>query len=216
MNIGDKIISGAASQFGREFGRAGANQILKGKNAIYHQQVGQTESDLTGRIKSSDSHSVILYKEIRKVNFVSTEKANFTRMIKLFSLVNEVIDTTEINCYTARLLKDTLDLYIRKIEQGRALFKWNYNEESMTDKDVEAINRLNKLNEQATEILRKIIDIYTYMNENTANFHAQVEADKKAIADARRRQEDESKTAQWIIAIVIGIGMIISAIIKAN
>jgi len=47
MDIASTIIKGAASQFGREFGRAGANGILKGKNAIYIQGVG----DLQGRIK---------------------------------------------------------------------------------------------------------------------------------------------------------------------
>lgn len=32
MNILNDVVSGAARQFGREFGRAGANSILKGSN----------------------------------------------------------------------------------------------------------------------------------------------------------------------------------------
>ena len=33
MNILNDIVSGASRQFGREFGRAGANVILKGANS---------------------------------------------------------------------------------------------------------------------------------------------------------------------------------------
>lgn len=32
MNILNEVVKGASRQFGREFGRAGANAILKGKN----------------------------------------------------------------------------------------------------------------------------------------------------------------------------------------
>lgn len=37
------IIRGAARQFGAEFGRAGANSILKGKNAIYTKRVSDRD-----------------------------------------------------------------------------------------------------------------------------------------------------------------------------
>lgn len=37
--IFDTIIKGAARQFGAEFGRAGANSILKGRNAISTRRV---------------------------------------------------------------------------------------------------------------------------------------------------------------------------------
>lgn len=32
MNILNEVVKGASQQFGREFGRAGANAVLKGKN----------------------------------------------------------------------------------------------------------------------------------------------------------------------------------------
>lgn len=47
MNILNDIIRGASSQFGREFGRAGANVILKGKN--YYSV--NSNGDYSGRVK---------------------------------------------------------------------------------------------------------------------------------------------------------------------
>ena len=63
MNIIEDIISGAYSQFGREFGRAGANTILKGSN--YYTVQGK--SDNTGRVKPSYSDVVRAIKEINKI-----------------------------------------------------------------------------------------------------------------------------------------------------
>ena len=66
MNILNEVIRGASRQFGREFGRAGANAILKGKNyyTVNH------SNDYSGRIKPSDSGIVRAIKEILKVKFV--------------------------------------------------------------------------------------------------------------------------------------------------
>ncbi|MGR7812900.1 hypothetical protein [Lacinutrix undariae] len=63
MNILNDIVSGASRQFGREFGRAGANIILKGKNAY---TVNGT-SDYSGRIKPSDSTIIKAIKEVQKI-----------------------------------------------------------------------------------------------------------------------------------------------------
>ena len=62
MNLGKLIIKGAASQFGREFGRAGANKILKGSN---YYGVKNVDNDYEGRIKPSDSNIVKTIKEIK-------------------------------------------------------------------------------------------------------------------------------------------------------
>ena len=72
MNILNEVVKGASRQFGREFGRAGANAILKGKN-YYTVQGG---GDYTGRIKQSDSNVVRAIKVVLKVKFVTTNKAN--------------------------------------------------------------------------------------------------------------------------------------------
>ena len=63
MKIIRDILWGAATQFGREFGRAGANQILKGTNHY----VIKGQSDYSGRIKPSDSDIVRAYKEINRI-----------------------------------------------------------------------------------------------------------------------------------------------------
>lgn len=59
MGILENVINGATSQFGREFGRAGANIILKGKN-------NYSVNDLRyeGRIKPSDNKLIKMIKEI--------------------------------------------------------------------------------------------------------------------------------------------------------
>ena len=71
MSVFKQVIGGAASQFGREFGRAGANTILKGAN---HYTVRTDDSRFDGRIKPSDSNVVRVFKEIDKVNFVTITK----------------------------------------------------------------------------------------------------------------------------------------------
>ena len=63
MNILNDIVSGASRQFGREFGRAGANVILKGSNSYTIRGI----SDYSGRIKPSDSQVIKTIKEIQKM-----------------------------------------------------------------------------------------------------------------------------------------------------
>ena len=79
MKIISDILWGAATQFGREFGRAGANQILKGSNHY----VIKGQSDYSGRIKPSDSDLVRAYKEINRIKFVQSNKANVSRLIEI-------------------------------------------------------------------------------------------------------------------------------------
>ena len=74
MNVLNEVVRGAASQFGREFGRAGANAVLKGGNYYTIQS-----SDYSGRIKPSDSDLVRAIKEINKIKF---QIDNATRIIK--------------------------------------------------------------------------------------------------------------------------------------
>jgi hypothetical protein len=87
MNILNDIVSGAARQFGREFGRAGANSILKGAN--YY--AVNSDTNYSGRIKPSDSEIVKCIKEINKIKFVSTNIGNISRLIELTELVNSNI-----------------------------------------------------------------------------------------------------------------------------
>ncbi|MFV0290168.1 MAG: hypothetical protein ACK5IJ_04610, partial [Mangrovibacterium sp.] len=79
MSILNNIVKGAANQFGREFGRAGANSILKGKNAY----VIKGESDYSGRVKPSDSELVKAVKQLNKISFISSDKGNVSRLIEL-------------------------------------------------------------------------------------------------------------------------------------
>ena len=88
MNILNEVVKGAAQQFGREFGRAGANSILKGKNYYAVANV----SDFSGRIKPSDSKIVRAVKEINKIKPAATDKTNTSRLIELTEIVNSNIN----------------------------------------------------------------------------------------------------------------------------
>lgn len=90
MNILNDIVSGASRQFGREFGRAGANAILKGANSYTVRGI----SDYSGRIKPSDSQIIKAIKEIQKVKFVTTNKANASRLIDITDLMLSNISFT--------------------------------------------------------------------------------------------------------------------------
>lgn len=87
MNILNEVVKGASRQFGREFGRAGANAILKGKN--YY--TVRNYSDFSGRIKPSDSEIVRAVKEMNKIKPAATDKTNTSRLIELTEIINNNI-----------------------------------------------------------------------------------------------------------------------------
>ncbi len=128
MNILNDVVSGAARQFGREFGRAGANSILKGANSYTIKGI----SDYSGRIKPSDSDAVKSIKEISKVSFVSTNKANVSRLIDLTDIVISNIDfkgvqtLNEINDIT-----EMINQYNDKFNHGSSLVDDDFKEKSV-------------------------------------------------------------------------------------
>lgn len=127
MSILENVINGATSQFGREFGRAGANIILKGSNSY---KINDSRYD--GRIKPSDNKIIKTLKEIRKIDFVTTNKANISRLIEITSLINESIIFEGNN--TLSCLDDyynLIDIYDDKFEHGRILIDDNYSDKSL-------------------------------------------------------------------------------------
>ena len=128
MNILNDVVSGAARQFGREFGRAGANSILKGANSYTVRGI----SDYSGRIKPSDSSIVKAIKEVQKIKFVSTNKANASRLIDITDVIisniefdgnntlNELNDITEL-----------IDQYNDKFDHGSSLIDDDFEDKSI-------------------------------------------------------------------------------------
>ena len=128
MNILNDVVSGAARQFGREFGRAGANSILKGANSYTVRGI----SDYSGRIKPSDSSIVKAIKEVQKIKFVSTNKANASRLIDITDVIisniefdgnntlNELNDITEL-----------IDQYNDKFNHGSSLIDDDFEDKSI-------------------------------------------------------------------------------------
>ena len=112
MNILKDVVRGASTQFGREFGRAGANVILKGSNAVFIQPV-----NLEGRIKPSDDELTIAYKELKKISFVTQNKANTIRILNAMREVNKVLNI-EATIFNYKVIYLALLLFKDKYEEG--------------------------------------------------------------------------------------------------
>ena len=148
MNILNDIVSGASKQFGREFGRAGANVILKGANSYTIRGI----NDYSGRIKPSDCSIVKAIKEIKKIKFVSTNKANASRLIELTDLMLSNISfngNETLNQLSD--LKVLVNLYNNKFDHGSALIEDNYNDKSidfLKEKRSEFVDLMDKFNNE--------------------------------------------------------------------
>ena len=146
MNILNDIVSGASRQFGREFGRAGANAILKGANSYTVRGV----SDYSGRIKPSDSQIIKAIKEIQKVKFVSTNKSNASRLIDITDLMLSNISFTGNE--TLNQLTDLNELvkhYNNKFDHGSSLIDDDFKDKSidyLEDKRNEFVALMDKFN----------------------------------------------------------------------
>jgi len=127
MGALDNIIRGATTQFGREFGRAGANVILKGANYYAIKNV----SDYSGRIKPSDSEIVKGIKELNKVKFVTTNKANVSRLIEITEIIIP-LTTFRGNESLNQLpdLNQLIDNYNSKYEHGAVLIDDDFKDKS--------------------------------------------------------------------------------------
>jgi len=156
MNILNDIVSGAARQFGREFGRAGANVILKGANSYTIKGV----SDYSGRIKPSDSSIVKGIKEINKIKFTSTNKTNVSKLIEITDTVISELQFKGND--TLNELKDINELvnqYNDKFNHGSSLIDDDFKDKSidyLQERRHEFINIINEFNK----------DIKNYINQN--------------------------------------------------
>jgi hypothetical protein len=104
INIINYIIRGTSIQFGRRFGKASANVILKGANSYAIRGI----SDYSARIKLSDNSIAKAIKEIQKIKFVLTNKAISTRLIMLTDLM---LTNISFNCNeTSNQLTDLKEL----------------------------------------------------------------------------------------------------------
>lgn len=118
MGVLKDVTRGASTQFGREFGRAAANSVLKGAN---HYTI-QSSDRYQGRIKPSDSLVVKRIKEINKVKFATTNKANTSRLVELTDAIDDIIIFKGVE--TLKQLPDIITLvneYNKKYEHGEAL-----------------------------------------------------------------------------------------------
>jgi TM2 domain-containing membrane protein YozV len=159
MNILNDIVSGASRQFGREFGRAGANVILKGANSYTIRGV----SDYSGRIKPSDSSIVKAIKEIQKIKFVSTNKANTSRLIELTDLMLANISfkgNDTLNQLTD--LKELVNQYNNKFDHGSSLIDDDFKDKSiiyLEEKRNEFVALMDEFNNETKMFINRKIRI---------------------------------------------------------
>lgn len=170
MNVFNEIVRGAARQFGREFGRAGANAILKGKNYYAIKNV----SDFSGRIKQSDSIIIKSVKEIKKIKFVTQDKGNTSRLIDATDIVLDAISFDGINTLNQiEDIKVLLDNYNDKFEHGSALIDDNFKGESvdfLKSKRQQFIDSLNDFNKSIKTFIKTNLEsaIKKRKNKKTA------------------------------------------------
>ena len=159
MNILNEVVKGASRQFGREFGRAGANAILKGKN--YY--TVRNYSDFSGRIKPSDSELVRAVKNINKISFVSNNKANTSRLIELTDLASNQIIFEGVNTLNQLSdIKKMIDDYNDKFEHGSILIDDDFKDKSidyLKEKRGDFINLLEKFNSEAKAHIKRNLEI---------------------------------------------------------
>ena len=159
MNILNDIVSGASRQFGREFGRAGANVILKGANSYTVRRI----SDYSGRIKPSDSQIIKAIKEIQKVKFVSTNKANTSRLIEITDLILSNISFTgneTLNQLTD--LNELVNQYNNKFDHGSSLIDDDFKDKSidyLENKRKEFVDLMDKFNNDTKLFINRNIEL---------------------------------------------------------
>lgn len=159
MNILNEAVKGASRQFGREFGRAGANAILKGKN--YY--TIRNYSDFSGRIKPSDSELVRAVKNINKISFVSSNKANASRLIELTDLVsNQIIFEGVTTLNQLSDITKMIDDYNDKFNHGSVLIDDDFKDKSidyLKEKREEFKNLLENFNSDAKAHIKRNLEI---------------------------------------------------------
>ena len=159
MNILNDIVSGASRQFGREFGRAGANAILKGANSYTVRGI----SDYSGRIKPSDSQIIKTIKEIQKIKFVSTNKANASRLIELTDLMLANISfngNETLNELTD--LKELVNQYNNKFDHGSSLIDDDFKDKSidyLEEKRKEFVELMAEFNNDTKEFVKRNLEL---------------------------------------------------------
>jgi hypothetical protein len=159
MNILNDIVSGASRQFGREFGRAGANSILKGANSYTIRGV----SDYSSRVKPSDSSIVKVIKEIQKIKFVSTNKANASRLIELTDLMLSNISfngNETLNQLTD--LNELVNQYNNKFDHGSSLIDDDFKDKSidyLEDRRKEFVDLMNKFNNDTKIFINRNLEL---------------------------------------------------------
>ena len=143
MSIIRNIVRGASTQFGREFGRAGANAVLKGSN--HYTLKG---SGFEGRIKPSDSRLVRCYKEVDKIS----------RLIEMTDKVLELIEFKgQESLSTIDEMQALLSLFERKFEHGTSLISDDYSEKSselLAARRKELEERFVRFNAQLTSYVK--------------------------------------------------------------
>lgn len=169
MNILNDIIRGASTQFGREFGRAGANAILKGKN--YY--TVNNNSDYSGRIKPSDSEIIRAIKDINKIKFVATNKANTSRLIELIDLASDQLIFKGVDTLNQISdIKKLIDDYNDKFEHGSILIDDDFKDKSidyLKEKRQAFIDLLEKFNLDSKAHINKNFEIALRKKESKKN-----------------------------------------------
>ena len=159
MGLLDTVINGAASQFGREFGRAGANIILNGKNSY-----SVNDNRYEGRASQNDNSIIKAIKELKKIEFVTQNKANVSRLIDLTNILNDNLKFSGEESMS--VLSDYSNLnkfYTDKYAHGKSLIESTYSDQSL-----DFLNEKRNVYEKTVEQFD--IDLNTFLNSKYENY----------------------------------------------
>ena len=134
MKVLNNIVSGASRQFGREFGRAGANIILKGANSYTIKHANSQP-----KVEQDYDNDQIAQKieELNNLNFASTNKENVSILI---DITDSLILTLKFNGNTTlnelASINELIHLYNDKFEYGTLLLDDDFKDKIITYLDI--------------------------------------------------------------------------------
>ena len=158
-NIGSQIIRGAATQFGREFGRAAANSVLKGAN--YYNVKNSTSS-------SKDKEIDKTIAQIKRIDIGARSSTNIARCYSVLYKFETLLNLKQSNeIENIILLVDTAALVSEKIEFLSKMI----DDDKLTEVIVEAQKVFQKLDDLVETVKRTVNENYNntvYKSKKTA------------------------------------------------
>ncbi|MFA6677394.1 MAG: hypothetical protein WCS34_07360, partial [Bacteroidales bacterium] len=169
MKVLNNIVSGASRQFGREFGRAGANIILKGANSYTIKHANSQP-----KVEQDYDNDQIAQKieELNNLKFASTNKENVSILI---DITDTIISNLEFKGNTTlnelSNINELVNQYNEKFNHGSSLV-----DDDFKDKSIDYLHKrrknfvaiMDKFNNDMKDYVSKNLEIYKSKRKSKA------------------------------------------------